>query len=112
MPPPQWYRAPAYKIHAESAICRIAAAYTNRRYFAGPSHQWNLYASRAILRLIMTNWFADYHNMLLLRLLSLAVVFGVLWPGFWLLLGIGLRSARRLAGRLWRGTRTWQGHSL
>ena len=33
------------------------------------------------MRLIMTNWFADYHNMLLLRLLSLAVVFGVLWPG-------------------------------
>jgi len=60
----------------------------------------------------MTNWFADYHNMLLLRLLSLAVVFGVLWPGFWLLLGIGLRSARRLAARSWRGTRTWQGHSL
>ena len=55
---------------------------------------------------IMINWFAEYHNMLLLRPLSLAVVFGVLWPGLWLLFGIELRSARRLSGRI------WQGHSL
>jgi hypothetical protein len=59
-----------------------------------------------MLRPIMTNWFAGYHDMLLLRLLSLVVVFGVLWPGLWLLLGIGSRLARRLAGRI------WQGHSL
>jgi hypothetical protein len=65
-----------------------------------------------MLRPIMTNRFADYHDMLLLRLLSLMVVFGVLWPGLWLPLGIGSRSARRLAGRIWHGTRTWQGHSL
>ena len=65
-----------------------------------------------MLRLIMTNGFAGYHDMLLLRLLGLAVVFGVLWPGLWLLLGIGLRSARRLSRRIWRGTHTWQGHSL
>ena len=65
-----------------------------------------------MLRLIMTNWFAGYHDMLLLRLLSLAVVFGVLWPGLWLLLGIGLRTATRLAGRICHGTHTWQGHSL
>src|SRR5580692_6764300 len=102
MPAPQWYRAPAYKIHAESAICCIVAAYTNRRYLAGRSHQSNLYASRAMLRSIMINLFAEYHNMLLLRLLSLAVVFGVLWPGLWLLLGIELRSARRLGRRIWR----------
>ena len=64
------------------------------------------------MRLIMSNWFAGYHDMLLLRLLSLAVVFGVLWPGLWLLLGIGLRSARRLAGRICYGTRSSEGHSL
>jgi hypothetical protein len=51
-----------------------------------------------MLRPIMTNWFADYHNMLLLRLLSLAVVFGVLWPGLILLLGFGLRSERAFPG--------------
>jgi hypothetical protein len=64
-----------------------------------------------MLRLIMTNWFAGYHDMLLLRLLCLAVLFGVLWPGLWLLLGIGLKSARRLAGRICFGTCSSQGHS-
>jgi hypothetical protein len=63
------------------------------------------------LRLIMTNWFAGYHNMLLLRLLSLAVVLGVLLPGLWLLLGIGRRSARRRAGRICFGTCSSQGHA-
>ena len=65
-----------------------------------------------MLHLIMTNWFAGYHDMLLLRLLNLAVLFGVLWPGLWLLLGMALRTATLLAGCIWRGTHTWQGHSL
>jgi hypothetical protein len=112
MPVMPCYRAPAYKIHIESVIRLIAAAYTYRSYFDGRSHQSNLYASRAMLRPIMTNWFADYHNMLLLRLVSLVVVFGVLWPGLMLLLGFGLRSATRLSGRTWPGMHIWQGHSL
>jgi hypothetical protein len=44
MPAARCYRVPAYKIHVESMIRRIAAAYTCRGYFAGPSHQSNLYA--------------------------------------------------------------------
>ena len=64
-----------------------------------------------MLRFIMPDWFAGYHDMLLLRLLGLAVVLGVLWPGLWLLLGIGLRSARRLAEHILFGTRSSQGHS-
>jgi hypothetical protein len=65
-----------------------------------------------MLRAIMTYWFTDYHHMLLFRLLSLAVVFGVLWPVIWLLFRSGFRSAVRLAGRIWHGRSTWQGHSL
>jgi len=64
-----------------------------------------------MLRTIMSNWFANYHHVLLLRLLGLAVVFGVLWPGLWMLLAIGSRSARRLARHVWHGRRTWQGHT-
>ena len=64
-----------------------------------------------MLRPIMTNWFADYHSMLLLRRLSLAVGVGDLWPRRRLLLGIALRSAARYSGRISRGTHTWQGHS-
>ena len=95
-----------------SATCGIAAPYTWRDYFAGLSHQSILYARLTTLRAIMTNWFTDYHHMLLLRLLSIAVVFGVLWPVLWLLLRIGYRSARHLARRIWQGAHTWQGHSL
>jgi hypothetical protein len=61
---------------------------------------------------IMTNWFANYHHMLLLRLLSLALVFGVVGPGLWPLIAIGFQSARRLSGRLWRGRRSWLDFSL
>jgi uncharacterized protein involved in response to NO len=58
----------------------------------------------------MTYWFSDYHHMLLLRLLSMAVVFGVLWPVLWLLITIGVRSAGRLA-RQWHGAGMWHGHT-
>jgi hypothetical protein len=59
----------------------------------------------------MTYWFADYHHMLLLRMLSLAVVFGVLWPVLWLLLA-GIRSATHIARQIWYGTRTWHSRAL
>ena len=60
---------------------------------------------------IMTNWFTDYHAMLLLRMLTIVVVFGVAGPGLWLLLRMGFRSARHLAGRMWQGAHTLQDHS-
>ena len=61
------------------------------------------------MRAIMINWFADYHHILLLRLLGLAVVFGVILPSLWLLLAIGFRSTRRLGRHIWHGRPTWQG---
>jgi hypothetical protein len=38
-----------------------------------------------------------YHQAQLLRLLSLLVVFGVLVPGLWFLVRVGLRSVGRFA---------------
>jgi hypothetical protein len=64
-----------------------------------------------MLRGIMTHWLADYHHVLLVRLLNIAVVFGVVGPGLWLLFAAGSRSACRLAGHIRQGTRTWQGHT-
>ena len=37
----------------------------------------------------------NYHQALLVRLASLALIFGVLWPGSWLLVTIGARTAWR-----------------
>jgi hypothetical protein len=54
----------------------------------------------------MTYWFADYHHMLPLRILSLAVGFGVLWPALGLLLA-GIRWASHIARQIWYDTRTW-----
>jgi hypothetical protein len=53
----------------------------------------------AMLRTIMSNWFADYHHALLLHLLSGAVMLGVFC--LWLLLASGFKSARRLAQHIW-----------
>jgi hypothetical protein len=61
------------------------------------------------LHSIMANWLADYHHMLLFRLLSTAVVFGVLWPALWLLRTIGYRMIQRLATRVWRRAHGWRG---
>jgi hypothetical protein len=61
------------------------------------------------LHSIMANWLADYHHMLLFRLLSTAVVFGVLWPGLWLLRTIGYRAIERLAPRISRRAQGWHG---
>jgi hypothetical protein len=59
----------------------------------------------------MTNWFADYHHALLLRSLMLAIAFGVLWPGLWLVLGVGYRSQRHFTQHMLDRTRTWHGHT-
>jgi hypothetical protein len=47
----------------------------------------------------MSNWYLDYHHALQLRLLGLALVFGVLWPGLCLLVIAGSRLARRVTWR-------------
>lgn len=33
----------------------------------------------------MSNWFVDYHHAQLLRLLSMVIMFGVVWPSLCLL---------------------------
>lgn len=43
----------------------------------------------------MSNVFLTYHQVQLLRLLSLLVVFGVLVPGLWFLVRAGVRSLGR-----------------
>ncbi len=55
----------------------------------------------------MDNWLADYHHALQFRLLGLAVVFGLLWPGLALVIG-GFRSASLRARDVWNGARTWR----
>jgi hypothetical protein len=56
----------------------------------------------------MSNAFA-YHQVQLLRLLSLLVVFGVLVPGLWFLVRVGLRSMGRFARLEDRETRQPRG---
>jgi hypothetical protein len=87
-------------------------AYKYPDYFVALRHHSILYAPQTMLRAVMTDWFADYYHTFLLGLLGVAVEFSVLLPGQWLLLVTRLRSARRLAGRIWHGTCTSQGHSL
>ncbi len=43
----------------------------------------------------MSNTFLSYHQVMQLRLLSLFVVFGALFPGLWILLRAGFGSATR-----------------
>jgi hypothetical protein len=75
------------------------------------SHRANRFYMRAgPCCAVMTNWLVDYQHALLVRLLGLAVVLGVIWPGLWLLLVIRFRSASRLARHIWHGTRIWHGH--
>lgn len=47
---------------------------------------------------IMTNWFTTYHHVLLLRLLGLAVLFGVLLPGCAVLVATTIRCFRAFSG--------------
>ncbi|GEM_PF-4377416 len=63
-----------------------------------------------MLCVIMSNWFTDYHHILQLRLLVIAVAFTGFWLGLWLLLAMGFRPKRR--GRLvrHRRTNTLEGH--
>jgi hypothetical protein len=57
----------------------------------------------------MSNWYSPYHEALLVRLLSLALIFGVLWPVLWMLLSIGFRLARRFIRHIGPNTRPRQG---
>ena len=43
----------------------------------------------------MSNIFLSYHEVMQLRLLSLFLVFGVLFPGLWFLIRTGFGSATR-----------------
>lgn len=66
----------------------------------------------------MSNWLADYHHLLLVRLLLLVLVFGVVWLAASLL---AARRSRRTASLLWRVDRggyrwrrrmPWQGRAI
>ena len=58
----------------------------------------------------MSNWFNVYHQVLLVRLASLALIFGVLWPGLWLLFSMAVRLAQRFLGVIGQDARAQQGH--
>ena len=58
---------------------------------------------------IMSNWSIDYHHAQLLRLLSMVIVFGVLWPSLCLVFEAGSRLARRVAERATRRPRITRG---
>jgi hypothetical protein len=45
----------------------------------------------------MSNIFLSYHQVMQLRLLSLCLVFGALFPGLWLLIRAGFGAATRFA---------------
>ena len=40
----------------------------------------------------MNTWLADYHHLLLVRLVLLFFAFGVIWPCLWLVGAIGVRT--------------------
>jgi hypothetical protein len=58
----------------------------------------------------MSNWFNLYHQALPVRLASLALIFGVLWPGLWLLFSMFRRLAQRFLPVIGHSTRPQQGH--
>ena len=58
----------------------------------------------------MSNWFNVYHQALLVRLAGLALIFGVLWPGLWLLFGMAFRLAQRVLRATGQNARPQQGH--
>ena len=43
----------------------------------------------------MSNWYIDYHHAQLLRLMSMIIVFGVLWPGLCVVFLVCARLVRR-----------------
>ncbi len=49
----------------------------------------------------MSNWFNVYHQALLVRLAGLALIFGVLWPGLWLLFSMACQAGTALPPRDW-----------
>jgi len=58
----------------------------------------------------MSNWFNVYHQALLVRLASLALIFGVLWPGLWLLFSMAFGLAQRVQRAIGQNARPQQGH--
>ena len=58
----------------------------------------------------MGNWHSFYHEALLVRLVSMAIIFVVLVPVLWMLLGNGFRLATRFARRIGRHTRLGHWH--
>jgi hypothetical protein len=53
----------------------------------------------------MGNWHSFYHEALLVRLMSMAIIFVVLVPVLWMLLSNGFRLATCLARRTGQHTR-------
>jgi hypothetical protein len=58
----------------------------------------------------MNNGFNVYHQVLLVRLAGLLLIFGVLWPGLWLLFSIARRLAQRFLPVIGHSARPQQGH--
>jgi len=59
----------------------------------------------------MNNWFIDYHHAHLLRLLSLVIIFGIVWPSLCFVMVTGSRLAKRFAQRITRETQGSQGRT-
>jgi hypothetical protein len=59
----------------------------------------------------MSSWQTVYHQALLVRLLSLALIFGVIAPGVWLLLRTGFGLVRHCQQRLGHASRPRHGHA-
>ena len=58
----------------------------------------------------MGNWHSIYHVALLVRLVSMAVIFIVLVPVLWMLFSSGFRLATRFAQRIGQSTRLRHWH--
>jgi hypothetical protein len=58
----------------------------------------------------MGNWHSIYHEALLARLASMAIIFAVLVPALWTALSNGLRVATRFARRIGHHTRPRHWH--
>jgi hypothetical protein len=113
-----WWGCP-YKIEIDPVAPCIASIQTGsvswRRqrgvspsrgdYFTGTGAPSNLYAPAATLRGAMNTGFLNYHEALLVRLAGLALIFGILWPGLWLLVTIAIRTLRHIVQHACRGMR-------
>jgi len=58
----------------------------------------------------MNNWHSIYHEALLVRLVSMAILFVVLVPVLWMLLSNGFELATRFARRIGHQTRPQHWH--